>query len=146
MKKRIVSITLLTCGLLCKSSVIQAQAPVRALTSQAPILPMNVKFRYVPQYFVQSVHNLHSVSENAAVSGATAAKPPTIIRALVRDSSQHRHVRDAKLHSGQNPTVRASRFVIGFQHNPQSSSLDSTEWLHLPIIRVEPETGSGTSI
>jgi hypothetical protein len=57
MKKRIVSITLLTCGLLCKPSVIQAQASVRALTSQAPILPMNVKFRYVPQYFVQSVED-----------------------------------------------------------------------------------------
>src|SRR5260370_16678590 len=55
MKKRIVSITLLTCGLLYKPSVIQAQAPVRALTSEAPILPMNVNFRYVPQYFTQSV-------------------------------------------------------------------------------------------
>ena len=118
----------------------------RALTSQAPILPMNVKFRYVPQYFAQSVHNLHSVSENAAVSGATAPKPPTIICALARDSSEHRHVRDAKLHSGQNPTARASRFVIGFQHNPQSSSLDSAEWLRPPIIRVEPQTGSGTSM
>jgi len=57
MKKRIVSITLLTCGLLYKPSVIQAQAPVRALTSQAPILPINVKFRSVPQYFVQSVED-----------------------------------------------------------------------------------------
>jgi hypothetical protein len=43
MKKRFVSIALLTCGLLCANSVIQAQAPVRALTSQAPVLPMNVQ-------------------------------------------------------------------------------------------------------
>src|SRR5260370_7018554 len=57
MKKRIVSITLLTCGLLYKRSVPQAQAPVSALTAEAPILPMNVKFRYVPQYFVQSVED-----------------------------------------------------------------------------------------
>ena len=57
MNKRIVSITLLTCGLLYKPSVSQAQAPVRALTSPAPILPMSVKFRYVPQYFVQSVED-----------------------------------------------------------------------------------------
>jgi hypothetical protein len=57
MKKRIVSIALLTCGLLYKPSVIQAQAPARTLTSPAPVLPMNVKFRYVPQYFVQSVED-----------------------------------------------------------------------------------------
>ena len=57
MKKRIVSITLLTCGLLYKPSVFQAQATARALMSPAPVLPMNVKFRYVPQYFVQSVEN-----------------------------------------------------------------------------------------
>src|SRR5713101_7949251 len=57
MKKRIVSITLLTCWLLYEPGVIQAQAPVRALTSQAPILPINVKFRSVPQYFVQSVED-----------------------------------------------------------------------------------------
>ena len=78
--------------------------------------------------------------KDAAISGATAPKPPTNISALVRDSCEHGHVRDAKLHSGQNPTVRTNRFVIG------SSSLDSTEWLRLPIIRVEPQTGSGTSI
>jgi hypothetical protein len=57
MKKRIVSMTLLTCGLLHEPSAIQAQAPVRALTLQARVLPMNVKFRYVPQYFVQSVED-----------------------------------------------------------------------------------------
>ncbi len=57
MKKQIASITLMICGLLYKPSVIQAQAPVRALTSQAPILPMNVKFRYVPQYFVQPIED-----------------------------------------------------------------------------------------
>jgi hypothetical protein len=57
MKKRIVSITLLICGLLYKPSVIQAQAPAGALTSPVPVLPMNVKFRYVPQYLVQSVED-----------------------------------------------------------------------------------------
>jgi len=57
MKKRIVSITLLICGLLYKPSVIQVQAPAGALTSSVPALPMNVKFRYVPQYLVQSVED-----------------------------------------------------------------------------------------
>jgi hypothetical protein len=57
MKKRIMSITLLTCVLLYNPGIIQAQAPARALTSPAPLLPMNVKFRYVPQYFVQSVED-----------------------------------------------------------------------------------------
>ena len=57
MNKRIVLITPLTCGLLYRPGVIQAQAPVRALRSQAPILPINVKFRSVPQYFVQSVED-----------------------------------------------------------------------------------------
>jgi hypothetical protein len=57
MKKRIESITLLTCGLLYKPSVIQAQAPAWALTSPGPVLPMNVKLRYVPQYFVPSVED-----------------------------------------------------------------------------------------
>jgi len=57
MKNRIVSITLLTCGFLYKPSVIQAQAPARTLTPPGPVLPMNVKLCYVPQYFVRSVED-----------------------------------------------------------------------------------------
>jgi hypothetical protein len=57
MKKRIVSITLLTSCLLYEPAFMYAQAPAKALTSPAPVPPMNVKFRYVPQYFVQSVED-----------------------------------------------------------------------------------------
>jgi hypothetical protein len=55
MKKRIVSIALFTCALLYEPAFAQAQAPATASTSRTPILPMDVKFRYVPQYFVESI-------------------------------------------------------------------------------------------
>jgi hypothetical protein len=54
MKNRIVTVALLMCVFFCDASVMRAQAPARASTPQAPILPMDVKFRYVPQYIEQS--------------------------------------------------------------------------------------------
>jgi hypothetical protein len=54
MKNRIVSVGLLTCVFLFQADLIRAQAPARPSTPEAPILPMDVKFRYVPQYFEQS--------------------------------------------------------------------------------------------
>jgi hypothetical protein len=48
MKYRFVALALVVCAILCHTSVIRAQAP------EAPVLPMEVKFRYVPQYFEQS--------------------------------------------------------------------------------------------
>ena len=57
MKNRIVSVGLLTCVFLFQADFIRAQAPAKASTAEAPIVPMDVKFRYVPQYFEQSVEN-----------------------------------------------------------------------------------------
>jgi hypothetical protein len=54
MKNRIVSIGLLTFIFFFDLNAIQAQAPAKPLTSAAPVLPMDVKFRYVPQYVEQS--------------------------------------------------------------------------------------------
>jgi hypothetical protein len=53
MKHRI-SVGFLTCVVLFQGSLMRAQAPAKASTPEAPILPMDVKFRYVPQYFEQS--------------------------------------------------------------------------------------------
>jgi hypothetical protein len=53
-KNRIASIVLLIAAFLCHPNVIRAQAQSNGLTSEPPVLPMNIEFRYVPQYFEQS--------------------------------------------------------------------------------------------
>ncbi len=55
MNTRIVSIFLLISAILCHASVAQAQAQSNVLTSEPPVLPMDIRFRYVPQYFEQSL-------------------------------------------------------------------------------------------
>lgn len=55
MKNRIASIILLMSACLCYPSVMAAQTPSNALTSGPPVLPMDIKFRYIPQYFEQSL-------------------------------------------------------------------------------------------
>jgi hypothetical protein len=56
MKNQIVSISVLICVFLCRPSVMQAQAaPANASTPEVPLLPMNIEFRYAPQYFEQSI-------------------------------------------------------------------------------------------
>lgn len=57
MKNGIVSLGLLTCIFFGHLNVIEAQAPAKPLTSAVPVLPMDVEFRYVPQYFEQSFAN-----------------------------------------------------------------------------------------
>jgi hypothetical protein len=54
MKNRIVWIGLLAYVFLCHASTMHAQTPAKPSPPEAPILPMDVKFRYVPQYFEQS--------------------------------------------------------------------------------------------
>src|SRR5215471_14336606 len=54
MKNRIVSIGLVSCLFFCHESVMRAQVPTNASTPAAPVLPMDIKFRHVPQYFEQS--------------------------------------------------------------------------------------------
>jgi hypothetical protein len=54
MKNRIVSIGFVSCLFFCHATVMRAQVPATALTPEAPVLPMDVKFRHVPQYFEQS--------------------------------------------------------------------------------------------
>jgi hypothetical protein len=53
-KNRIASIVLLISAFLCHANVLRAQAQSNVLTSEPPVLPMNIEFRYVPQYFEQS--------------------------------------------------------------------------------------------
>ena len=48
MNYRMVSFALLSCAFFCHASVMRAQAP------EAPVLPMDIEFRYVPMYFEQS--------------------------------------------------------------------------------------------
>ena len=55
MNNRIASIVLLMSAFLCYASVTPAQAPSNVLTSEPPVLPMEIKFRYIPQYFEQSL-------------------------------------------------------------------------------------------
>jgi hypothetical protein len=54
MKNRIALGSVLTFVFFCEASVMRAQAPPKALASAAPVLPMDITFRYVPQYFQQS--------------------------------------------------------------------------------------------
>lgn len=54
MKNRILSISLSMCLFFSLASVLRAQAPLQPLIPEAPVLPMDIKFRYLPQYFEQS--------------------------------------------------------------------------------------------
>jgi hypothetical protein len=54
MKIRMVSIGFVSCLFFCHATVMRAQIPVTALTPEAPVLPMDIKFHHVPQYFEQS--------------------------------------------------------------------------------------------
>lgn len=54
MRSRVVSFALVSCLFFCHASVMQAQLPATTLTPEAPVLPMDIKFRHVPQYFEQS--------------------------------------------------------------------------------------------
>jgi hypothetical protein len=54
MKNRIVWINLLSYVFLCHASTMHAQTPAKRSPPEAPVLPMDIKFRYVPQYFEQS--------------------------------------------------------------------------------------------
>jgi hypothetical protein len=54
MLKRILSIGLLAYVFFCHASAIHAQTPAKPSSPEAPVLPMDIKFRYVPQYFEQS--------------------------------------------------------------------------------------------
>src|SRR5215469_8941255 len=55
MKNRIVSISFAGCLFFCHATVMRAQVPATALTPEAPVLPMDIKFRHVPQYLAQSL-------------------------------------------------------------------------------------------
>jgi hypothetical protein len=55
MKNRIASIILLMSAFLCYASVMAAQTSSNVSTSEPPVLPMDIKFRYIPQYFEQSL-------------------------------------------------------------------------------------------
>jgi hypothetical protein len=57
MKSRIVSIGLLTFIFFFDLNVMRGQAPAEPLTSEPPVLPMDIKFRYIPQYFEQSLED-----------------------------------------------------------------------------------------
>lgn len=57
MKNRIASIILLTSAFICYAGVMAAQTPSNVLRSEPPVLPMDIKFRYVPQYFEQSLED-----------------------------------------------------------------------------------------
>jgi hypothetical protein len=55
MKNRIVSAGLLMCAFFVQVSIMRAQAaPATPLSPEAPVLPMDIKFRHAPQYFEQS--------------------------------------------------------------------------------------------
>jgi hypothetical protein len=54
MRNRLVSMCLVTLAFFCHSSAMRAQVPPKALEAEAPVLPMDIKFRHVPQYFEQS--------------------------------------------------------------------------------------------
>ena len=54
MMNRIVSMCLVMCVFFCHANAVGAQVPGPGLPSEAPVLPMDIKFRQVPQYFEQS--------------------------------------------------------------------------------------------
>ena len=57
MKKRTVAIVILACSLFCLANSVRAQAGPEHVTSQAPIVPMKIRFRYAPEYFMQMIED-----------------------------------------------------------------------------------------
>jgi len=55
MKYRIISLAVFSCLSLCYASIMRAQALADPSTPEVPVLPMEINFRYVPQYFEQSL-------------------------------------------------------------------------------------------
>jgi hypothetical protein len=55
MKRIAASILSVASFLCCLPRALQAQAAQEDVTAQAPIVPMNIRFRYVHQYFMQSI-------------------------------------------------------------------------------------------
>ena len=53
-KNLIASISLAIFVFFCHASAMRAQVPATALTPEAPVLPMDIKFRHVPHYFAQA--------------------------------------------------------------------------------------------
>ena len=49
------SISLATFLFFCHATAMRAQVPASALSPDAPVLPMDIKFRHVPQYFEQTL-------------------------------------------------------------------------------------------
>jgi hypothetical protein len=56
MKKLTVATAMLAWLLFCLAGPLRAQVP-KPVTSQAPIVPMEIEFRYVPQYFMQLIED-----------------------------------------------------------------------------------------
>ena len=56
MKKLTVATVMLAWSLFCLAGPLRAQAR-KPVTSQAPIVPMEIEFRYVPQYFMQLIED-----------------------------------------------------------------------------------------
>jgi hypothetical protein len=58
MAYRVLRSSILVCGLALLAGTSSAQAPGnQAVGSSLPVLPMNVRFRFVPQYFVQLIYD-----------------------------------------------------------------------------------------
>ena len=53
-KNLVASVSLAIFVFFCHAGAMGAQVPATALTREAPVLPMDIKFRHVPQYFEQS--------------------------------------------------------------------------------------------
>jgi hypothetical protein len=72
--RRITTIAaILTCSFICIPTLLRAQPD--EITAQAPILPLTVHFRSVPQYFVQSLENDPLFSEIEAFVDNDSGQP-----------------------------------------------------------------------
>lgn len=58
MTGRLLRLSILVCGVVCLTANVRSQARSdQTIQSSLPILPMNVRFRFVPQYFVQLIRD-----------------------------------------------------------------------------------------
>ena len=58
MTNRLLGLSILACGFVCLTGTVGSQAQSdQTIQSSLPVLPMNVRFRFVPQYFVQLIHD-----------------------------------------------------------------------------------------
>jgi hypothetical protein len=126
MANRRLRLCILVCGFMCLTATVGSQAQSdEAILSSFPVVPMNVRFRFVPQYFVQRIDDDPKYSRIEALIDDGLSKPWYEI--ILADKTTG----DRIIYSNSEETVNTLRGVgktayrsnIRFEFLPQKDSI-----------------------